>query len=76
MSKEGNETPVMKAYIPYIIFPTKHTEQEQSPAYTALLSSTGNDQAKDVPVSIGKNHIDIPNVTFDVNGRTRMTSPR
>lgn len=69
MSKEGNETPVMKAYVPYIMFPTKHTELEQSPAYTALLSSTGNNQAKDVSVSIGKNHIDIPNVTFAVDGK-------
>lgn len=68
MSKAGNETTVMEAYVPYIIFPTKHTELEQSPAYTALLSSTGNDQAKDVRVSIGKNHIDIPNVTFAVDG--------
>lgn len=68
MSKTGNETTVMEAYVPYIIFPTKHTELEQSPAYTALLSSTGNDQAKDVRVSIGKNHIDIPNVTFAVDG--------
>ena len=67
MSKAGNETTVMEAYIPYIIFPTKHTELEQTPAYKALLSSTGNDQAKDVPVIIGKNHIDIPNVTFAVN---------
>lgn len=67
MSKVGNETTVMEAYVPYIIFPTKHTELEKSPAYTALLSSTGNDQAKDVRVSIGKNHIDIPNVTFTVN---------
>lgn len=69
MSKAGNETTVMQAYVPYIIFPTKHTELEQSPAYTALLSSTGNNQAKDVPVSIGKNHIDIPNVTFAVDGK-------
>lgn len=69
MSKAGNETTVMEAYIPYIIFPTKHTELEQSPAYTALLSSTGNDQAKDVPVIIGMNHIDIPNVTFAVDGK-------
>lgn len=67
MSKAGNETTVMEAYIPYIIFPTKHTELEQTPAYKALLSSTGNDQAKDVPVIIGKNHIDIPNITFAVN---------
>lgn len=67
MSKVGNDATVMEAYVPYIMFPTKHTELEQSPAYTALLSSTGNDQAKDVRVSIGKNHIDIPNVTFTVN---------
>ena len=71
MSEAGNETPVMKAYIPYIIFPTKHTELEQTPAYKALLSSTGNDQAKDVPVIIGKNHIDIPNVTFTVDGENK-----
>ena len=71
MSKTGNETTVMEAYVPYIIFPTKHTELEKSPAYTALLSSTGNDLAKDVRVSIGKNHIDIPNVTFAVNGENK-----
>lgn len=69
MSKAGNETTVMEAYIPYIIFPTKHAEQEQTPAYTASLSSTGNGQAKDVSVSIGKNHIDIPNVTFAVDDK-------
>lgn len=69
MSKKGNETTVMEAYVPYIIFPTKHTELEQSPAYKALLSSTGNDQAKDVQVIIGKNHIDIPNVSFAVKGK-------
>lgn len=67
MSKVGNDGIAMQAYIPYIIFPTKHTEQEQTPAYTASLSSTGNDQATKVSVSIGKNHIDIPNVTFAVN---------
>lgn len=68
MSKKGNNEIAMKAYIPYIIFPTKHTELEESPAYKALLSSTGHYQAKDVPVIIGKNHIDIPNVSFAVNG--------
>ena len=67
MSTVGNDEIAMQAYVPYIIFPTKHTELEKSPAYTALLSSTGNDQAKDVRVSIGMNHIDIPNVTFTVN---------
>lgn len=71
MSKKGNETTVMEAYVPYIIFPTKHTELEQSPAYKALLSKTGNDQVKDVQVIIGKNHIDIPNVSFAVNGENK-----
>lgn len=70
MSKVGNDEIAMQAYVPYIMFPTKHTELEQSPAYTALLSSTGNHQAKDVSVSIGKNHIDIPNVTFATKGET------
>lgn len=69
MSKAGNETTVMEAYIPYIIFPTKHAEQEQTPAYTALLSMIVNGQAKEERVIIGKNHIDIPNVTFAVNGK-------
>ncbi len=67
MSKKGNNEIAMQAYIPYIIFPTKHTELEESPAYKALLSSTGHYQAKDVPVIIGKNHIDIPNVSFTVD---------
>ena len=57
----------MQAYVPYIIFPTKHAEQEQTPAYTAKLSSTGNGEAEKVSVIIGKNHIDIPNVSFAVN---------
>lgn len=68
MSTVGNDGIAMQAYVPYIIFPTKHTELEESPAYKALLSSTGNDQVKDVQVIIGKNHIDIPNVSFAVNG--------
>ena len=69
MSKVGNDEIAMQAYVPYIIFPTKHTELEQSPAYTALLSKIGNGQAKDERVIIGKNHIDIPNVTFTVDGK-------
>lgn len=67
MSTVGNDEIAMQAYVPYIIFPTKHTEQEQTPAYTALLSKIVNGQAKDVRVIIGKNHIDIHNVTFAVN---------
>lgn len=71
MSEKGNDEIAMQAYVPYIMFPTKHTELEQTPAYTAKLSSTGNNQAKDVSVSIGKNHIDIPNVTFAVDGENK-----
>lgn len=67
MSTVGNDEIAMQAYIPYIIFPTKHAEQEQTPAYTALLSKIVNGQAKDERVIIGKNHIDIPNVTFTVD---------
>lgn len=67
MSTVGNDEIAMQAYVPYIIFPTKHTEQEQTPAYTAKLSKIGNGQAKDERVIIGMNHIDIPNVTFTVD---------
>ena len=67
MSKVGNDEIAMEAYVPYIIFPTKHAEQEKTPAYTALLSKIGNGQAKDERVIIGKNHIDIPYVTFTAN---------
>lgn len=67
MSTVGNNEIVMQAYVPYIMFPTKHTELEQTPAYTAKLSSIGNHQAKDERVIIGMNHIDIPNVTFTVD---------
>lgn len=69
MSTVGNDEIAMQAYVPYIIFPTKHTEQEQTPAYTAKLSKIGNGQAEKVSVIIGKNHIDIPNVTFAVDGK-------
>lgn len=32
MSKAGNDEIAMEAYVPYIIFPTKHAEQEKTPA--------------------------------------------
>lgn len=67
MSKKENETTVMEAYVPYIIFPTKLAEQEQTPAYTAKLSKIGHGEAEKESVIIGKNHIDIPNVSFAVN---------
>ena len=71
MSKKGNETTVMEAYVPYIIFPTKLAEQEQTPAYTAKLSKIGHGEAEKESVIIGKNHIDIPNVSFAVNGENK-----
>lgn len=67
VTDQDNDAVVMKAYIPYIIFPTKHLELEQSPAYTALLSSTGNTEAKDVHITVKKNHIDIPNVSLAID---------
>ena len=67
MSTVGNDEIAMKAYVPYIIFPTKLAEQEQTPAYTAKLSKIGNGEAEKESVIIGKNHIDIPNVTFAVD---------
>ena len=67
MSKKENDTTVMEAYVPYIIFPNKLAEQEQTPAYTAKLSKIGHGEAEKESVIIGKNHIDIPNVTFTVD---------
>lgn len=69
MSTVGDNEIAMQAYVPYIIFPTKHAEQ--TPAYTAKLSKIGNGEAEKVPVIIGKNHIDIPNVSFAVDGENK-----
>ena len=65
MSTVGDDEIAMQAYVPYIIFPTKHAEQ--TPAYTAKLSKIGHGEAEKESVIIGKNHIDIPNVTFTVD---------
>ena len=67
VTDQDNDAVVMKAYIPYVIFPTKHLELEQTPAYTALLSNTGNTEAKDVHITVKKNHIDIPNVSLAID---------
>lgn len=67
MSTVGDDEIAMEAYVPYIIFPTKLAEQEQTPAYTAKLSKIGHGEAEKESVIIGKNHIDIPNVTFTVD---------
>ncbi len=70
IQSKGNNEKTLLAYHPYIIFPTKYLEGEQTPVYTALLSSTGNSEGKDVHIIIKKNHIDIPNVTFDIDTKT------
>lgn len=59
---------VLKAYTPYIIFPTKiHTDNTKaSPAYKAKLTKT-NGESKPQEVVIKANHYDIPNVTFETN---------
>lgn len=71
VTAQANDAVVMQAYIPYIIFPTKHLELEKTPAYTAHLSKTGGVAAKDVSIAIKKNHIDIPNVSFAIGSDNR-----
>ena len=71
VTAQANDAVVMQAYIPYIIFPTKHLELEKTPAYTAHLSKTGGNAAKDVSIAIKKNHIDIPNVSFATGSDNR-----
>lgn len=74
VTDQDNDAVVMHAYIPYIIFPTKHLELEQTPAYTALLTKTGsNMNAKDVHITVKKNHIDIPNVSLAIKSSTGST---
>lgn len=61
---------VLKAYTPYIIFPTKiHTDNTKaSPAYKATLTKTNGEQQE---VVIKANHYDIPNVTFKTNNENK-----
>lgn len=58
-----DNSPVLDAYTPYIIFPTKiHTDSTKvSPAYKATLTKTNGKQQD---VVIKANHYDIPNVTL------------
>ena len=64
-----NNDPVLEAYTPYIIFPSK-IDTNVSPAYTASLSST-NGESKPQEVVIKANHYDIPNVTFKTNDENK-----
>lgn len=67
MDAMANNDVVLKAYTPYIIFPTKiHTDNsKKSPAYKAMLSKKGDGTTQEVIVKA--NHYDIPNVTFETN---------
>ena len=73
---------VLKAYTPYIIFPTKiHTDNTKvSPAYKATLRSTNtNSESGTQDVVVKANHYDIPNVTMAIgdnnqNDLTKMNT--
>ncbi len=60
-------TPVLEAYKPYIIFPTKDLSNETNGMYTARLKKKTNGGAgvdNFENVTIKANHIEIPNVTM------------
>lgn len=63
-----DNSPVLDAYTPYIIFPTKiHTGNTKvSPAYKATLRYR-NAPSETQDVVVKANHYDIPNVTFETN---------
>lgn len=63
----GNNDVVLKAYVPYIIYPTKDLANERTPAYTAILHKTGGSEIEEHKVTIAANHIDIPNVSLKRN---------
>lgn len=67
-----DNSPVLDAYTPYIIFPTKiHTDNTKvSPAYKATLSTTVG-ESKTQEVVIKANHYDIPNVTFETTSANK-----
>lgn len=69
MDATKNDT-VLRAYTPYIIFPTKiHTDTTKvTPAYKATLTSI---KGETQDVVIKANHYDIPNVTFKTNGENK-----
>lgn len=71
MDATKNDT-VLRAYTPYIIFPTKiHTDNTKvSPAYKATLSTTVGESKKQ-EVVIKANHYDIPNVTLKTNDENK-----
>lgn len=62
----GNNAVVLKAYVPYIIYPTRDLANVITSAYTAILHKTG-DKLEEHKVTIAANHIDIPNVSLKKN---------
>lgn len=68
----GNNAVVLKAYVPYIIYPTKDLANEKTPAYTAILHKTGSGtEGGEHKVTIAADHIDIPNVSLKKNGQNK-----
>lgn len=68
----GNNDVVLKAYVPYIIYPTKDLANERTPKYTATLHKTGaGSQIEEHKVTIAENHIDIPNVSLKRNAQNK-----
>ena len=67
----GDNAVVLKAYVPYIIYPTKNLATERRPAYTATLHKIGTSESVEHTVTIAENHIDIPNVSLKKNGQNK-----
>lgn len=72
----GDNAVVLKAYVPYIIYPTKDLANERTSAYTATLHKIGPSESVEHKVTIAENHIDIPNVSLkknDLSGLDKKT---
>lgn len=67
----GDNDVVLKAYVPYIIYPTKDLANERTSAYTATLHKIGTSESVEHKVTIAENHIDIPNVSLKKNGQNK-----
>ena len=67
----GDNAVVLKAYVPYIIYPTKNLATERTPAYTATLHKIGTSESVEHKVTIAENHIDIPNVSLKRNDQNK-----
>ena len=68
----GDNAVVLKAYVPYIIYPTKNLANERTPAYTAILHKIGTgSESEEHKVTIAADHIDIPNVSLKKNGQNK-----